>query len=1029
MTRLYRLAVRVLALLLLFAASAARADTPIALWKSFDGRVNFTGTQVSLRASSNTNAPCTIYAPSVNRSASLAIPYGATVLSAQLYWAGSGTSDYTVTFESRDITATRKYSSATTGNGYDYFGGAADVTAIVKAKGSGTYSFSGLTVANGNPWCASQGVLGGFSLLVVYSVSSEPERVLNIYEGFRYVQNNKVVVNASNFRWDRKSYAVKEKARIGHITWEGDPTLSQNGESLLFEGEEMTDTLNPAGNQFNSSSNINNSGNSYGIDFDAYDTTVTIWSQYDASVTTTYSSGQDLVLLNAEILVVPTMPVADLAIKLVRNGPLKVGTDVEYKVTVTNNGPYTEAGTITVTNTLPAGMYYTAGTIAGWTCSATSTSGSCTYKGGLAPGASAPVLTVYARVTSIGEKTNTVKVSGTAIDDVPDNNTASDTGTATNNDGTTTTPPSPSIYVFTDSICKSGIAVNAPGECKDYSAATVGGKATPIYLTATRDGLTASPSNSASTAVAMEFMLECINPVSGSVSASYAGAAIPLCAASGQVAKWSPVTTITFPKGVVSLAQSLVYADIGRIRLNLRTGSTQSKTEIFVSAPSRIAFRRVAYGSVDNPGVKSPAGLAFAPAGAVLTIETGALLNDGTSFAPNFGNESIPQAVVALRPAPTPGVTLAAPGVLDIVSRPAWGNGKNTIMATYSEVGAVDFVAGLANPSDPDNQDTSKLYNQYFGVGVLESTVTVGRFYPAYFKTEVNGPFDCPPNLPDEYACIEPQKGAALSKQPFDVTVTPYNELNEPVKNFSGAWFREVALSAASKAGGPLTTGLTGSSIKTTVAGTNEIAGKASYQLAVGYDNLSPGATNISEPTKVYLRATAADTSAAGNVTITSQRTGVVSDEDVVTVLNGRLKLPNALGSDLVRTGLAVRPEYFAGKYGWLVNAAYAEDRIVAAAEASYSTCKGSFLKAGVCDASLLGLWQSAAAPFNQTLQLKNGRGTLWMRAPGKGAGGAARSGWYGVIYNGAPWLPGTTGRVSFGSHRIPVIYVREMYF
>ena len=84
-----------------------------------------------------------------------------------------------------------------------------------------------------------------------------------------------------------------------------------------------------------------------------------------------------------------------------------------------------------------------------------------------------------------------------------------------------------------------------------------------------------------------------------------------------------------------------------------------------------------------------------------------------------------------------------------------------------------------------------------------------------------------------------------MSKQPFDVRVTPYNELNEPVKNFSGAWFREVALSAASKAGGPLTTGLTGSSIKTTVAGTNEIAGKASYQLAVGYDNLSPGATDI----------------------------------------------------------------------------------------------------------------------------------------------------------------------------------------
>lgn len=96
MKRLPALVLRLLALLLVLVGSGARADTPIALWKAFDGRVNFTGTQVTLRASSNSNAPCTIYAPSVNRTASLNIPTGATVLSAQLYWAGSGTSDYTV---------------------------------------------------------------------------------------------------------------------------------------------------------------------------------------------------------------------------------------------------------------------------------------------------------------------------------------------------------------------------------------------------------------------------------------------------------------------------------------------------------------------------------------------------------------------------------------------------------------------------------------------------------------------------------------------------------------------------------------------------------------------------------------------------------------------------------------------------------------------------------------------------------------------------------------------------------------------
>lgn len=213
---------------------------------------------------------------------------------------------------------------------------------------------------------------------------------------------------------------------------------------------------------------------------------MTIWAGYDAEVTTIYRSGQDMVILNAEVLVVPTLPVSDLAISIVRAGALKVGADVQYKVTVTNNGPYTESGAITVTNTLPPGMYYTSGIVNGWSCSATTTSGTCTYRGGLAPGASAPVLTVYARVTTTGDKTNTVKVTGTAIDDNQANNTASDSGTATNADGSTTAPAVPPSYIFTDSVCKANVAIGVAGQtCKAYSAATQGGKAATIYLTAT----------------------------------------------------------------------------------------------------------------------------------------------------------------------------------------------------------------------------------------------------------------------------------------------------------------------------------------------------------------------------------------------------------------------------------------------------------------------------------------------------------------------------------------------------------------
>jgi MSHA biogenesis protein MshQ len=40
-----------------------------------------------------------------------------------------------------------------------------------------------------------------------------------------------------------------------------------------------------------------------------------------------------------------------------------------------------------------------------------------------------------------------------------------------------------------------------------------------------------------------------------------------------------------------------------------------------------------------------------------------------------------------------------------------------------------------------------------------------------------------------------------------------------------------------------------------------------------------------------------------------------------------------------------------------------------------------------------------------------------------------ARNGTVTLRYNGWTWLPSTTGRVTFGSKRSPVIYVRELYF
>lgn len=1027
-------------LLVLFFAAAlpalpAHANTPIALWKSFNGRVNFTGTQVTLRTGSNTDtignngkgndkdktSPCTVTAADTTRSATLALPANATVVSAQLYWAGSGISDSTVTFQGNSVTASRKYTSSTVGGGYNYFGGAVDVTDVVKAKGGGTYSFSGLTVATGAPWCASQAVLGGFSLLVVYSHATQPERVLNIYEGFQFVQNSEVIVNASNFRWNRTAIPVEERARVGHISWEGDPTLASTGERLTFEGTELSDTLNPSGNQFNSRSNINNDSASYGIDFDAYDTKVVLWDGYDAVVTTSFRTGQDLVLLNAEILLVPTMPVSDLSIALTRRSELQVGMNALYTVTVTNNGPYTEAGPVTVTNTLPAGMTYVSGSGTGWTCSASGANGTCTYKPAIAPGASAAPLTVTAAVNTTGEKTNTVTVKGTD-DDNPANNSASDTAIATHRDvSTDPTPATLDPYIFTEGVCTAGIAIGAPGQgCKLYSASTVGGQAAPIHITATSMGIPGAPSATLDTTPSMQFAIECVNPVAGKVGASFAGTGIPMCAEAGKPLAWSGAVTVKFPAKTVSVPQNFLYNDVGQVKLHLKESGSTAATEAFVSAPLQIGFKAIRHGPVPNPGNTAPGSTGFAPAGAPLTIEVGALLAGTAGYAPNFGNEQALPAI-ALGIAATPGVDLRSPGTFFESGTRAWKEGIMTTQAAWSEAGAVDFVAGLGEAG------TNTLY---LGVPVNGHRVSVGRFYPAYFKTIVTGPSDCPASLPASVSCPRGERGAVYSQQPFDITVEAYNANNELLKNFTGDWFRKITLSAVNSAGGTalplnLVPNDGATSVSIAEASADIVRTTAPYALALGFRNNEPRATNLTPPTAVFVRATASETNQSGPTSISSLRTGEVSDEGGVLVLNGRLKVPNALGTDVLRTPLGLRAEYWAGAAGgWLATPEYADPAGAPGNDTLFLVCSQKFATSGnACDTTVVG----ASSP--QQVRIAKGAGTLWLRAPGKLPSGASRTGSITLRFNGWKWLPSTMGRVTFGSHRSPVIYVREIYF
>jgi len=1020
-----------LAAVLLGLSAPARADTAVALSKTFNGAVNFTGTQVTIRAYSNSWNACTVYAPTVNRSASITLPTGATVLSAQLYWAGSGnTADNTVTLQGTSVSASRRYSSTTVGGGINFFGGAADVTDIVKAKGSGTYSFSGLSVSSGSPWCASEAVLGGFALLVVYGHPDEDERILNLYEGFRYMQNSSYTVTASNFGWPKPVLSTREKARVGYISWEGDSTLQSDGEALIFEGKELYDDMNPAGNQFNSRSSVNRDFYSYGIDFDVYDTEVIHCMTCKPEVTTTYRAGQDLVILNAEILLVPTLPVSDLSITMSRGGSLTVGQTVSYALSVKNNGPYTEAGPITVTDTLPAGMSYASSSGTGWACSASGQTVTCTSKTALAPNATAQTLTINATVNATGSQTNSATVAGTA-DGNSANNTATDTAT------TVAAPVSTAGYRFTTSACAVGAAVPS-STCKLYDSNFAGGANTQIYVTAVSSaGKAVAPSTSKDTDVAMRFSLTCLNPsTTGTVKANYAGVALPECNSSNS----SSEVKMSFKANTASATLSnFSYADVGQVQLNLSVGGLVASTQPFIALPSSIAFRSItAQDGTQNPGAASAADNAFARAGEDFNLLVGALLADGKTFAPSFGKETqaVSVSVASAKALPNLMPSGVEASFRDLVN----ADGGYALTGNYGDVGILNLTPSI---------------NDYLGVTVnnnvntiTSETKKVGRFVPAYYATSVESP---------PFSCLAPMgcaaapglvDGAAYSREPFGVQITAYGADGEALANYndSTAWRKEITLTAVTAPGkGAVTPALDGGTAAKPGISVGKDAGGAwamerdvSYTLGPGY-NVDLTAA-VSAPAPIYLRAESDETFGSGTAAkpgkVTSLRPATDDSQEAgMMIVNGRLNVGSAQGTNIRRTPLALQAQYWSGS-AWINHSWSDSDTppiaTMAPAAATYSSCRRNLKRTAAEPASnatnidncSIGSSGVVKAGSSAAITLNNrGTGTFWLAAPG-----AANAGSVWVQMASPPWLPSTRGRVSFNATRTPMIYLREVY-
>jgi MSHA biogenesis protein MshQ len=1092
MKGLYRIVPALAALLtaLLLAALPARADTAIAQSLTYRGQMNFTGTVQTLRTRSNSstsNGACSV-ASSVSASLT-GIPTGATIQSAQLYWAGSGdTLDTTVTLNGQTVRAGRQYTSQT-GNGVNYFSGAADVGAIV--KGNGTYTFSGLSVTATDPWCAVQGVLGGFALLVVYSHPDEPFRLLNVYEGFKSFQNNGFTINLSNFNVPNPLPA-NVTGRVGHITWEGDDTLSQGGESLLFSGKELTDTMNPSGNQFNSASNISSNSASYGIDFDAYTLDSRFITAGQTSGTTTYRSGQDLVLLSAEIVAMPFVGNADLSLAMTRTGDLRVGSTAYYTLTATNNGSDVETGPVTIVDTLPAGLKLVSTSGSGWTC--TNAAGSngatvvtCTRPGQVLAGASMVPLNITVTPGSSGNFTNTATVSGRTGDANTGNNTASNASAAFDSGS--------AAVVFTTEVCKDGDPiVTAPSEagCHRFiGPVTAAAANTKIYVTAVA-GARASAQSNYDQVLTIGLAATCL-PYTN-VALTYAQAGLGLdCKGS-----WKYVQ-ITLPAGkptaVLPNGSAFFYADVGRVSMSLSYLGITMGTVNFISRPTDIRFQSV-FRSADSvadlmgtvaDNWKKPTPTAFAKAGEQFTMRLGAQMADG-NFAPSFGKEptalkgimgsdltnlDIELDLFAANPLATPVLPVSDnTGTLDGVVNGAFVLDQDFTL-NAGVAGAFDakarwFEAGYlaATPYLTDYLGTGQVGGPPDGVAataqarIVGGTRVIGHFYPDHFETTLVASFqcaadmNCPPAPTAANPVSFPPSGVVYSTQPFAFTLTPFslpkNGVAQPLSLFRNlapsaangnqvgtTVYRNVGLSAVVKPNDTTSAVLSGFSLdpatplQTSSGPANFPAmnGNAAYTLGKPY-TATDNASGMLAPTLFYLRASMNERLVTGPATtrdiVVSSTTPAASP--ATQYEDGLMVVSGRLFVPNVAGSELLRQKVALTAQYWNGKSwvtATTDNGSTVADAMQLSNCTRFFIDPAKKSPNNCKT-DAIAAYTPGAVSLSGGIGKLELKSPGRGNTGSVAY----TVSGGASgaWLPSTKARATFGMYRNPVIYLREVY-
>lgn len=271
----------------------------VSLYNQFNGRFDFTFIGNTLNVQPNgANDPCLLLPSS---DATLNLAPTDIIENAYLYWAGSGTGDFNVKLNGIDISSQRNFSAIQNLNGNPFFSAFADVTSLLQTTGNGTYTFSDLDVTpffDALHYCDNGTNFAGWAIIIIYRNPSLPLNQINVYDGLEALSTavigvqDQLVINLGNL-----NVLDNSGAKLGFVAWEGDANIA-NQESLLINGNPLSDGLNPVNNAFNGTNNIIDSNTLYNMDLDIYNIQNAI-AIGNTSATISMTTAQDFVLINA----------------------------------------------------------------------------------------------------------------------------------------------------------------------------------------------------------------------------------------------------------------------------------------------------------------------------------------------------------------------------------------------------------------------------------------------------------------------------------------------------------------------------------------------------------------------------------------------------------------------------------------------------------------------------------------------------------------------------------------------------------